>query len=99
MVALHRYREYFQRRAENWERLALVRHRFILGHSSMLGTLRQIVESFVYQPKLSVEVVENLAHIRHRMETEVGKESEKKFHLKVGAGGLVMWSLPLSCCN
>ncbi len=89
VVALHRYQEYLQRRAENWERLALVRHRFILGHSAMLESLREIIESYVFQPELSVEVLKNLAHIRRRMETEVGKESEKQFHLKVGAGGLV----------
>jgi glutamate-ammonia-ligase adenylyltransferase len=89
VVALHRYQDYLLRRAENWEKLALVRHRFILGHSAMRESLRGIIESYVFQPQLSSETVKHLAHVRHRMEMEVGKESEKKFHLKVGAGGLV----------
>jgi glutamate-ammonia-ligase adenylyltransferase len=89
VVALHRYQEYLARRAENWERLALVRHRFVLGKGRLLQELRCLVRDFVYQPELPAEVIKELVHIRHRMEVEVGKELGKQFHLKSGAGGLV----------
>ena len=89
VVALHRYQEYLNRRAENWERLALVRHRFILGSAKQVKQLRQIVETFVYQSPLPIEVFKELQHIRRRMEMEVGKESDKQFHFKAGSGGLV----------
>jgi glutamate-ammonia-ligase adenylyltransferase len=52
--------------------------------------LSQIIDSFVYQSELLPSTVKELAHIRHRMEVELGKESgDKQFHLKAGVGGLV----------
>jgi [glutamine synthetase] adenylyltransferase / [glutamine synthetase]-adenylyl-L-tyrosine phosphorylase len=51
--------------------------------------LRQIVVQFVYNSPLPLDVLRDLQHIRRRMETEVGKESEKQFHFKAGAGGLL----------
>src|SRR5207245_494733 len=49
VVALHRYQEYLESRAEGWERLALVRHRFILGGRKTRARLKQLIEGFVYQ--------------------------------------------------
>lgn len=90
VVLLHRYPEYLQARAQAWERLALVRHRFILGGQAMHTGLEQMINGFVYQPELSVETVKELDHIRRRMEVELGKETaENQFHLKAGAGGLI----------
>jgi glutamate-ammonia-ligase adenylyltransferase len=90
IVALHKYQEYLASRAETWERLALVRHRFLKGGPQIRAQLKKFIECFVYQPRLESSVVAELLHIRRRMETELGKESqEQRFHLKAGAGGLV----------
>jgi len=90
IVALHKYRDYLASRAQSWERLALVRHRFLLGSGMIRGHLKRIIEEFVYRPDLEAVTVRDLLHIRQRMETELAREQqEQRFHLKAGVGGLV----------
>jgi [glutamine synthetase] adenylyltransferase / [glutamine synthetase]-adenylyl-L-tyrosine phosphorylase len=90
VVALHKYQEYLASRAEPWERLALVRHRFLTAGSQTRVRLQKLIEGYVYQPRLEVSDVTELLRIRQRMETELGKENQnKRFHLKAGVGGLV----------
>ena len=84
-----RYREYLATRAEAWERLALSRHRFISGGRRLRRQIGAMIEAFVYEPELSPEEVSQIAHLRRRMEIELGREARQaRFHLKAGAGGL-----------
>ncbi|MDE2665624.1 MAG: bifunctional [glutamate--ammonia ligase]-adenylyl-L-tyrosine phosphorylase/[glutamate--ammonia-ligase] adenylyltransferase [Acidobacteriota bacterium] len=84
-----RYREYLATRAEAWERLALSRHRFILGGRRIRRQIGAMIDGFVYQPELRPEEVSQIAHLRGRMEVELGREAQQgRFHLKAGAGGL-----------
>ena len=84
-----RYQEYLTTRAEAWERLALSHHRFISGGHRLQRQLGRMIEGFVYQPELTPEEVSEIAHLRRRMEIELGREVQAaRFHLKAGAGGL-----------
>ncbi len=84
-----RYREYLATRAEAWERLALSRHRFISGGRRLRRQIGAMIDGFVYQPELRPEEASQIAHLRRRMEIELGRESQlARFHLKAGAGGL-----------
>jgi glutamate-ammonia-ligase adenylyltransferase len=90
VTPLLKYQEYLERRAQPWERLAMSRHRFIMGSPSNRATLSELVRNFVFQPELSPSVVKEIGHIRHRMEIELAKEAEENsFHIKAGVGGLV----------
>ena len=43
----------------------------------------------MYREQLSVQVLEEIRHIRQRMEVELGREQEdNRFHIKAGRGGL-----------
>ncbi|MYC83354.1 MAG: bifunctional [glutamate--ammonia ligase]-adenylyl-L-tyrosine phosphorylase/[glutamate--ammonia-ligase] adenylyltransferase [Acidobacteria bacterium] len=84
-----RYREYLATRAEAWERLALSRHRFISGGGRLQREIGAMIDGFVYEPELSPEEVSRIAHLRRRMEVELGREAQQaRFHLKAGGGGL-----------
>lgn len=84
-----RYREYLATRAEAWERLALSHHRFISGGRRLRRQIGAMIQGFVYQRELRPEEVSRIAHLRRRMEIELGRESQQaRFHLKAGAGGL-----------
>jgi glutamate-ammonia-ligase adenylyltransferase len=90
IVALHKYQEYLASRAEAWEQLALVRHRFLKAGHKIRARLKRLIEGFVYRPHVESSTVVQLLHIRQRMETELGKEGqEHRFHLKAGTGGLM----------
>ena len=89
VAAIHRYEEYLRTRAESWERLALVRHRFILGSVQNCARLGEMLRAFIYRQPLDQAALEELVHTRKRMEAELGKESEGQvFHIKAGCGGL-----------
>ena len=90
VTPLLKYQEYLDRRAQPWERLAMARHRLIMGNLRNGSMLSEMVRNFVFQSELSPPVVKEIAHIRHRMEIELAKEAEEnRFHIKAGAGGLL----------
>ena len=89
VAAMHRYEEYLQTRAEFWERLALVRHRFVFGSVHNCATLHEKLCAFLYRQRFGKRAIQEIAHIRQRMELELGKENaEHHFHIKAGRGGL-----------
>ncbi|MEW5977733.1 MAG: bifunctional [glutamate--ammonia ligase]-adenylyl-L-tyrosine phosphorylase/[glutamate--ammonia-ligase] adenylyltransferase [Acidobacteriota bacterium] len=89
VVAVDKYQGYLSQRAEPWERLALIRRRFVMAGRRVGSRLRKMIDEFVFRPGLSLEVLQGLLHIRQRMELETGREREENcFHLKVGRGGL-----------
>ncbi|PYV41101.1 MAG: bifunctional [glutamate--ammonia ligase]-adenylyl-L-tyrosine phosphorylase/[glutamate--ammonia-ligase] adenylyltransferase [Acidobacteria bacterium] len=90
VVALHRYQEYLESRVEDWERLALVRHRFVLGGRTIRARLKKLIEGVVYRAELSSSSVRDILRLRQRMEMELGKEAgDQCFHVKAGKGGLL----------
>jgi [glutamine synthetase] adenylyltransferase / [glutamine synthetase]-adenylyl-L-tyrosine phosphorylase len=89
VTAIHRYEEYLKNRAAPWERLALVRHRFVFGSPENRSRLGQMIQAFVYGEPLSVQMLEEIRHTRQRMEAELGREQEEnRLHIKAGRGGL-----------
>jgi len=89
VTAIHRYEEYLRNRAASWERLALVRHRFVFGSRENRFRLGQMIQPFVYGQQLSAQMLEEILHIRYRMEEELGREQEdNRLHIKAGRGGL-----------
>lgn len=89
VAAIHRYGEYLQTRAESWERLALVRHRFVFGSAHNCAQLGEMLRAFIYRQPFGKGALQAVAHLRQRMELELGKESgEHRFHIKAGRGGV-----------
>jgi glutamate-ammonia-ligase adenylyltransferase len=84
-----RYREYVLDRGETWERMALTKARFVAGDPALGETIREIVESFVYDRPFRREQIEEMNAIRARMENEIGRETDNIWDLKVGRGGIV----------
>jgi [glutamine synthetase] adenylyltransferase / [glutamine synthetase]-adenylyl-L-tyrosine phosphorylase len=90
VAAIHKLKEYLETRAQPWERLAMVRHRFVQGSPSNCAYLEQLLGRFVYDAELSAATIQDIVHVRRRMESELGKESEAhQFHIKAGCGGLI----------
>jgi glutamate-ammonia-ligase adenylyltransferase len=48
-----------------------------------------MIQVFVYGEKVSVGTLDEIRHIRQRMQAELGREQEEnRFHIKAGRGGL-----------
>lgn len=78
------------RRAASWERLALLRARFVAGDPKLGADALQVVERAVYGKAHDFgELAQEMHRLRGRMETELAREGPGRFDLKFGRGGLV----------
>lgn len=75
--------------AEVWERQALIKSRVVAGDSSLTRKFMNFLHDYVYKESLTSEQIDEIHMTRKRMEVEIGKETEEKFNIKFGRGGLV----------
>lgn len=80
---------YYGNHGETWERLALVRSRWICGHRSTIESLRPFIQKYVYRRHLDFTLFDDLRHLRAKIREEHYQTNKKNlFHLKLGAGGI-----------
>jgi [glutamine synthetase] adenylyltransferase / [glutamine synthetase]-adenylyl-L-tyrosine phosphorylase len=89
VCSLDAYRQYHRTDAQLWERQALIKTRFVAGDPILGREIEQIAEGFAYATGLSRDGIEEIHHLRMRMERELAREDETRFNLKKGRGGLV----------
>jgi [glutamine synthetase] adenylyltransferase / [glutamine synthetase]-adenylyl-L-tyrosine phosphorylase len=86
-VAFH---EHHEKRAQLWERQALVKARAVAGDARFgAALLAQVVEPLVYGRALPAGAAEDIRRLRQRMEVEVAGETAGELDPKAGHGGLV----------
>jgi [glutamine synthetase] adenylyltransferase / [glutamine synthetase]-adenylyl-L-tyrosine phosphorylase len=87
--SLEAFREYHRTSSALWERQALISARGAAGDGSLVAEVENVVERFVYGKGLSGADVAEIARLRKRMEHELARESDARWDLKTGRGGLV----------
>jgi glutamate-ammonia-ligase adenylyltransferase len=80
-------RDYYNNRAEAWERLALVGVRPVAGDKVFGDKVTEAIEEFIYAKDLPPEAIEKIAAIRERIVAE--KVKPGVFDIKFGRGGLI----------
>ena len=84
------FREHHQRRAQLWERQALVKARAVAGDARFgQQLLAAVVQPLVYERPLPAGAAEEIHRLRQRMEVEVAGETAGELDPKAGHGGLV----------
>lgn len=83
------YRRYLDDNAQAWERLALVRARYVAGDRGLARRLEELMEKCVWGRDVTLEDLENLRHIKRRIEKEKTRSSEELVDLKLGRGGIL----------
>jgi glutamate-ammonia-ligase adenylyltransferase len=89
VVFLNSFRDYYRGEALLWERQALIRARVVAGHPGLGEQLMQEVNRFAYEAPLPPHTAAEILRLRQRMEIELARETENRFNLKTGRGGLV----------
>ena len=87
--SLETFRYYHQTSSELWERQALIKARFVAGHTGLGSEAERVAESFAYGRGLTQDGTEEIHHLRMRMERELAREDSAHFNLKKGRGGMV----------
>ena len=87
--SLEAFREYHRAGSQLWERQSLIKARYVAGDSSLGITLEKLAADVAYGSGLSSEGVGEIHHLRMRMERELAGETDSRFNLKKGRGGIV----------
>lgn len=81
--------DYYAEKADTWERQTLLNLRFVAGDRVTGASLISALSSRIFQTYDPVLLARDIASMRKRMEEEVGKEDDRQYNIKQGAGGLV----------
>jgi glutamate-ammonia-ligase adenylyltransferase len=90
VVSAEAFREHHERRAQLWERQAMVKARGVAGDQGLIQRIRsEVIEPLVYERPLPENAATEIDRMRMRMEREIAKETDAELNPKVGHGGLV----------
>jgi glutamate-ammonia-ligase adenylyltransferase len=90
VVSLDMLREHHQKRAQLWERQALIKARPAAGDATRFAPLREeVLAPLVYERPLPPDAAAEIDRLRTRMERELARESADQLNPKLGQGGLV----------
>ena len=87
--SLEAHRDYYLKRAQVWERQALIKARFVAGDEKLGKEFIEMVRGLVYGHALTAEELKEIKGMRHRIETERGDQKHVELEFKTGPGGLV----------
>lgn len=89
VTSLEAFEGYHNSSALTWEKQALVKARAVAGNRALGDRATKIIENFVYAKKLASDFPKEIHRLRQRIEKELANETESRFNLKTGKGGLV----------
>ena len=87
--SLAAHREYYGKRAQLWERQALIKARWVAGDAALGEQFIQMAQEIVYEHALTPEELQEIRQMRRRVETERGDQKHVELELKTGPGGLM----------
>ncbi len=79
---------YYAALGETWERLALLKARFLAGDEPLGAEFLKMVEPFVFRRYGGENVLRDMAAIKSRIEREIVKSNALTRHVKLGVGGI-----------
>ncbi len=81
------YKNYFEKEARSWERLAWTKSRFITGDNEVKNEFEEIIQKFLFENPLTEIFIEEIFDMRFRLEGLV-KETPEEIDIKLGKGGI-----------
>ena len=79
---------YYAAFGETWERLALMKARRVAGSEELAYEFQMAMQPFCYPKNPSPEVLQAVAHLKHRIETELLNNETRFSDIKRGIGGI-----------
>src|SRR5918994_2064071 len=78
---------YYESWGQSWERAALIKARPVAGDRNLGNRFLKEIEPFVYRRYLDYTTVEELRHMKTRIENELLSPKDKERNIKIGYGG------------
>lgn len=89
VTSLDSFVQYHNIEAMIWERQALLKARPIAGDPKFCQLVQKKLDELRYETMLPADLKKQIHELRVRMEKERAEESEKRFNIKMGYGGLM----------
>jgi glutamate-ammonia-ligase adenylyltransferase len=82
------YRDYFEKNARTWERIAWTRARFIVGDTALRDEFEGVIENFLFSKPITEREIREIRDMRFALESNAKKDKEL-IDIKFGKGGLI----------
>ena len=79
---------YYESWGQCWERAALIKARAVAGDKELGANFLKEIEPFIYRRYLDYTTVDELRHMKARIENELLAPKEKERNVKLGVGGI-----------
>ncbi len=89
VTSLDSFERYHEKSAHLWERQSLIKSSPVTGDKPLSRKIVKAITEFVYLKPLAPDFHGEINGLRHRMESELAKETVNKVNVKTGRGGLV----------
>lgn len=73
---------------ETWQRLALLRLKFICGDLHIYEALRSELEGYIYRKYLDFSMIKDLHELKNKIDLESKKRDKDEINVKLGKGGI-----------
>lgn len=80
---------YYREMAQIWERQALLKARLIHGTGRLPRAFQNLFKNLIFIRPFPETLADEIHHLRNRIEKELAKETNQRWHFKKGYGGLV----------
>ncbi|NPA54656.1 MAG: glutamine-synthetase adenylyltransferase, partial [Aquificae bacterium] len=84
---LNFYKNYFEKEARPWEKLAWTKARFIAGDKSVAEKMENLIKDFLFSEEITKDFIDNIFEMRLSLEGLV-KELPSEIDIKLGKGGI-----------
>jgi glutamate-ammonia-ligase adenylyltransferase len=88
VLALDGYRAYYERRAELWERQALLKARVAAGDVRTGQRFMALVREVVYRPGVDAGIVRAIRHMKGEIDRSLAAKGHGRDNVKLGTGGI-----------
>ncbi|HEY2918771.1 MAG TPA: bifunctional [glutamate--ammonia ligase]-adenylyl-L-tyrosine phosphorylase/[glutamate--ammonia-ligase] adenylyltransferase [Candidatus Binatia bacterium] len=79
---------YYESWGQCWERAALIKARAVAGDKELGASFLKEIEPFIYRRYLDFTTVDELRHMKTRIENELLTGADKERNIKLGYGGI-----------
>ncbi|MBI3129470.1 MAG: bifunctional [glutamate--ammonia ligase]-adenylyl-L-tyrosine phosphorylase/[glutamate--ammonia-ligase] adenylyltransferase [Candidatus Tectomicrobia bacterium] len=79
---------YYESWGETWERQALIKARLAAGSAALGKAFLDMIRPFIYRRTLDLSALDEIGHIKDRINAQIAASGRKASNIKLGEGGI-----------
>ncbi len=87
-VSLRSAEIYYESWGQSWERTAMLKARPVAGSLELGEQLLKMLQPFVYRKYLDYNLIEDMKHMKQKIDASLARSREGESNLKLGRGGI-----------